>query len=174
MATPEAEKLGADLPAGVQGTMDGEKPPLSQMEELRKAIEPFKLKYGHYLTQLRPWREFIRLSKPEGDIQKRLQMNLSHFQINYAVVFLVVICVMAAVWILFLKKNDDPNWVVSVGGMPMGKTQRWMALSGITAIVLLCVVGQVMFSAAFFCSILVLVHGILHPVPEADEMNEII
>ena len=73
---PEAEKLGAELPAGVQGTMDGEKPPLSQVEELRKAIEPFKLKcqrffewpfcikkkrYGHYLTQLRPWREFIRL-----------------------------------------------------------------------------------------------------------------
>ncbi|CAK9097943.1 PRA1 family protein F2 [Durusdinium trenchii] len=71
-------------------------------------------------------------------------MNLSHFQINYAVVFLLQM--------LFLKKNDDPNWVVSVGGMPMGKS--------------------VMFSAAFFCSILVLVHGILHPVPEADEAGQ--
>eukprot|EP00434_Breviolum_minutum_P014523 symbB.v1.2.012808.t1/scaffold884.1/size313170/20 len=187
--SPDPEKLGAELPAGVKGTMDGEKPPLSQVEELKKAIEPFKLKYGHYLTQIRPWREFIRLSKPEGDIQKRLQVNLSHFQINYAVLFLlqmvlaiishpqclVVIVVTAIIWIMFLKKNDDPNWVITVGGMELGKTQRWMALSGITAIVLLCVVGQVMFSAAFFCSILVLVHGILHPIPEiTDEMNEII
>ncbi|CAK9075478.1 unnamed protein product [Durusdinium trenchii] len=48
-------------------------------------------------------------------------MNLSHFQINYAVVFLL---------------------------------------------------QMVMFSAAFFCSILVLVHGILHPVPEADEAGQ--
>ncbi|CAJ1349217.1 unnamed protein product, partial [Effrenium voratum] len=207
--SPDAEKIGAELPAGVKGTMDGERPPLSQVEELKKAIEPFKLKYGHYLTQLRPWREFIRLSKPEGDIQKRLQVNLTHFQINYAAIFLVqmvlaivsrpeclmVICVLAIIWVMFLKKNDDPNWEVSVGGMPLGKTQRWMVLSAITAIVLLCVVGQVMFSAAFFCAILVILrgswprvghrlfwpqisrHGILHPIPETgygDEMNDII
>ena len=68
---------------------------------------------------------------------------------------------------MFLKKNDDPNWVVTIGGMELGKlgisapgepekrtsrkirglrTQRWMALSGITAIVLLCVVGQAWLS----------------------------
>mmetsp|Transcript_1612 Transcript_1612/g.1722 ORF Transcript_1612/g.1722 Transcript_1612/m.1722 type:complete len:133 (+) Transcript_1612:17-415(+) len=119
--TPDPEKLGAELPAGVQGTMDGEKPPLSQVEELRKAIEPFKLKYGHYLTQLRPWREFIRLSKPEGDIQKRLQVNLSHFQINYAVIFLLQLATCgetiatSAVGQRFVKSSDSshlrrPEW----------------------------------------------------------------
>ncbi|CAE7681906.1 PRA1F2 [Symbiodinium microadriaticum] len=189
--TPEAEKVGAgELPAGVQGTMDGEKPPMSQVEELKKVLEPLKQRYGHYLTQIRPWRDFIRLSKPEGDIQRRLQVNLTHFQINYAVIFLiqmlvaiitnpqclVVISVLAIIWMMFLKKNDDPNWEVSIGGMQLGKTQRWMALSAITAIVLLSVVGQVFFSATFFCGILVIVHGILHPVPEPafDEINEVL
>eukprot|EP00440_Ansanella_granifera_P011705 gb/GFBE01012713.1/.p1 GENE.gb/GFBE01012713.1/~~gb/GFBE01012713.1/.p1 ORF type:complete len:196 (+),score=60.82 gb/GFBE01012713.1/:1-588(+) len=195
MAAPEAETVGAvspadKLPDGVKGTMDGERPPMSQVEELKKAIEPLKQRYGHYLTQIKPWREFIRLSKPEGDIQKRLQVNLTHFQINYAVIFLcqmvmaiimnpqclVVISVLAVVWVAFLKKNDDPNWEVSVGGMQLGKTQRWMALSAITAIVLLCVVGQVFFSAAFFCAIMVVVHGILHPIPEQEfsEINDVI
>jgi len=182
----EADEIGApSLEAdikNVKGTMDGERPPMSQLEELKLAIEPMKQKYGHYLLQMRPWREFLRLSKPEGDIQARLQANLTHFQINYAVVFalqmviaitmnpscLVVICVLALVWLAFLKKNDDPLWEVSVGGMQMGKTQRWMALSACTAIVLLCTVGQLFFSTAFFCAIMVIVHGILHPLPEQN------
>eukprot|EP00930_Biecheleria_cincta_P043498 TRINITY_DN29867_c0_g1_i1.p1 TRINITY_DN29867_c0_g1~~TRINITY_DN29867_c0_g1_i1.p1 ORF type:complete len:194 (+),score=42.29 TRINITY_DN29867_c0_g1_i1:76-657(+) len=191
----EAEGIGApSLDANikdVKGTMDGERPPMSQIEELKQAIEPIKLKYGHYLTQLRPWREFLRVSKPEGDIQQRLQANLTHFQINYAVVFLlqmviaitmnpsalVVICVLGLVWLAFLKKNDDPTWEVSVGGMQLGKTQRWMVLTACTAIVLLCTVGQLFFSTAFFCAILVMLHGILHPVPEhnfGDVINDVI
>jgi len=78
---------------------------------------------------------------------------------------LIVICVLALVWMAFLKKNDDPNWEVVIGGMPLGKTQRWMALGAITAIVLLCVVGQIFFSAAFFCACLVVLHGVLHAPP---------
>ncbi|CAE8735122.1 unnamed protein product [Polarella glacialis] len=176
------------LPKGVEGAMDGEKPPMNQLEEFKKAIGPYKERYGHYLTQLKPWRDFIRLSKPEGDIQKRLQVNLTHFQINYAVIFsvqmlaaivmnpscLIVMSVLALVWLAFLKKNDDPSWEVSVGGMPLGKTQRWMVLSAITGIVLLCVVGQVFFSAFFFFAMCVLVHGILHPTPELGFGEEVL
>merc|ERR1712054_380171 len=40
-----------------------------------------------------------------------------------------------------------------------------MALGAITAIVLLCVVGQVFFSAAFLCACLVVLHGVLHAPP---------
>merc|ERR1712019_195477 len=100
--------------------------------------------------------------------KRRLEVNLTHYQINYAVIFLIqmvsaivmnprcliVICVLSLVWMAFLKKNDDPNWEVTIGGVPFGKTNRWMALSAITAVVLLCVVGQVIFSAAFFCAVL--------------------
>merc|ERR550532_556595 len=142
---------------------------MSQVDELRVACEAVQKRYGHYLMKLRPWREFLQLSKPEGDLKRRLEVNLTHFQINYAAIFLVqmiiaiitnprcliVICVLALVWMAFLKKNDDPKWEVNVGGISLGKTQRWMALSAITAVVFLCVLGQVLFSTAFFCAILV-------------------
>jgi len=117
--------------------------------------------------------------------QEELEANLTHYQINYAVIFLILmvisivmnpqclvtICVLVLVWMGFLKKNDDPHWEVNVGGVQLGKTQRWMILSAMTAIVLLCVVGQVLFSAAFTCAIFVLAHGLLHPVPDALAMD---
>lgn len=173
---------GQPLPEGLKGTMDGQKPPMSRVEEVTQALEPYQKKYGHYLSKIQPWREFFALSKPNGDMRARLEANLTHFQINYAIIFLIlmivsiiinpkcliVICVLALVWMAFLKKNDDPNWEVVIGGMPLGKTQRWMALGAITAIVLLCVVGQIFFSAAFFCGCLVVLHGIMHPIPGAD------
>merc|ERR1719215_1855696 len=122
-------------------------PPMSNLEEVKRALEPLQQKYGHYLGKMRSWRDFFRLSKPEGDIKKRLEVNLTHYQINYAVVFLLqmtiaivtnpkcvaVICVLGIVWSVFLKKNDDVNWEVTVAGMQLGKTQRWMVMSAITA-----------------------------------------
>eukprot|EP00928_Gymnodinium_smaydae_P044153 TRINITY_DN29475_c0_g1_i2.p2 TRINITY_DN29475_c0_g1~~TRINITY_DN29475_c0_g1_i2.p2 ORF type:complete len:190 (-),score=57.43 TRINITY_DN29475_c0_g1_i2:159-728(-) len=180
MAVDLAKAAESELASMVKGTMDGERPPMNKVEEIKQALQPYKQKYGHYLSKIRPWREFLRLSKPEGDIKQRLEANLTHYQINYAVIFLVlmvvsiitnphcliVICVLALVWMAFLKKNDDPNWEVNVGGMPLNKTHRWMVLTAITAIVLLSVVGQVIFSAAFMCAIFVIVHGVLHPAQE--------
>jgi len=191
MTSPAADTIGfknpedpnaADLPAGVAGSMDGEKPPMTQVEEIKKAIEPYREKYGHYLMQIRPWREFMQLSKPNGDMQNRLQVNLTHYQINYAVVMLlnmviaivmnpkclIMMCVLALVWIAFLRKNEDPNWEVNMFGMSLGKTQRWTVLSVATAIVLLFFAGQILFSAAAFCGVLVLAHAILHPVPVTE------
>jgi len=175
------QNVDLSLPEGLKGTMDGQKPPMSQVEEIKQALEPYQKKYGHYLSKIQPWREFFNLSKPNGDMRQRLEANLTHFQINYAAIFLIlmvvsivinpqcliVICILALVWMAFLRKNDDPNWQVVVGGFPLNKSHRWMALGTITAIVLLCVVGQIFFSAAFFCAILVLVHGVLHEVPAA-------
>eukprot|EP00927_Polykrikos_kofoidii_P067776 TRINITY_DN6321_c0_g1_i1.p1 TRINITY_DN6321_c0_g1~~TRINITY_DN6321_c0_g1_i1.p1 ORF type:complete len:236 (+),score=37.25 TRINITY_DN6321_c0_g1_i1:99-710(+) len=192
--TPESVGAASDLgsvAAAIKGTMDGERPPMTKVEEIKHALEPYQKKYGHYLGKLRSWRDFLRISKPEGDIKARLESNLTHYQINYAVIFLIlmivsivmnpqclaVIGVLAVVWIAFLRKNDDPNWQVSFGGMQFGKTQRWMALTAITAIVFLSVVGQVIFSAAFFCAVFVLVHGVLHPaqIPvQTDEAEEMI
>jgi len=160
--------------------MDGVKPPMSKVEEFKQALEPYQQKYGHYLTKIRPLQEFFRFSKPNGDIKSRLEANLSYFQINYAVVFLgvmllaifttpsclIVISVLALVWVAFLKKNDDPNWQINVGGIELGKTQRWMALSAISALVFLSFVGKVLFSAAFFGGCLVVAHGVMHPVPD--------
>lgn len=160
--------------------MDGQKVPLSKVEDIKQALEPYTQKYGHYLTKMRPWREFFHFTKPDGDVKARLEANLSHFQINYALLFVslmvtsivmdphsvIVICVLALLWMWFLKKNDDPNWEVVVGGIPLGKTHRWMALCGISMLAFLVTAGNLIFSTCFFCAILVVAHGSLHPVPE--------
>merc|ERR1719321_653860 len=118
-----------------------------------------------------------------GQHRTRLEANLVHFQMNYAIIFLLlmvisiimnpkclaVICVLVMCWMWFLKKNDDPNWQLNIGGVELGKTQRWLGLSGITALVLLSVVGNVIFSAAFACGILVVLHGVLHPPAAAAD-----
>lgn len=172
----------APLPKGLDGEMDGERVPMNKVEEIQKALEPYQKKYGHYLSKIQPWREFCKVGMPDkAQARNRLEANLVHYQINYAIIFLVlmiisiimnprclvVICVLVMVWMWFLKKNDDPNWNLEIGGVPLGKTQRWMGLSGLTALVLLSVVGNVVFSAAFMCAILVVVHGVLHAIPEA-------
>eukprot|EP00929_Paragymnodinium_shiwhaense_P108362 TRINITY_DN74681_c0_g1_i1.p1 TRINITY_DN74681_c0_g1~~TRINITY_DN74681_c0_g1_i1.p1 ORF type:complete len:206 (+),score=41.32 TRINITY_DN74681_c0_g1_i1:128-745(+) len=196
--TPEtvgaaASEIAASLKADVSGSMDGERIPMTKLEEIKTALQPYQQKYGHYLGKIRPWREFFYLQKPQGDLKARLESNLTHYQINYAVIFLilmvgsiiinprclVVIGVLALVWVAFLRKNDDPSWEVRVGSVELGKTQRWMILTAVTAVVLLSVVGQVIFSAAFFCAMLVLAHGVLHPpvdpaVLAAEEVQQMI
>jgi len=161
--------------------MDGEKMAMSKIEDVQNALEPYKQRYGHYLKKIRPWREFFMFTKPEGDMKARLEANLTHYQINYACIFLlqciisivsnphclVVIVVLVCLWMWFLKKNDDPNWQVTIGGMDLGKTQRWMILCALSAVAFLMSVGNLLFSCAFGTGCLVLLHGVLHPVVES-------
>lgn len=158
--------------------MDGKKPPMNKVQEIQEVIEPYQKKYGHYLSKIRPLREFCTLAKPEGDIKARLEANLTYFQINYALLFavlfsisllmkpssLMVIGLLSLVWVAFLRKNDDPHWIVNIAGIELGKSHRWMVLGLITALVLLTVLGQLFFSAAMTCAVLVVIHGVLHPV----------
>jgi len=173
----------------VAGNMDGERPPLTLLEDVKQnlddKLEPLQKKYGHYLTKLRPWREFVRCSRPQGDKLQRLNANLSHYQINYALVFLalmaasivmnpkclVAIVVLALAWVGFLWKNDDPNWEVKVADVSFGKTQRWLILCVITSVVLLNVVGHILFSVALSCGLLVISHAVMHPPPQTDEAD---
>ena len=78
-----------------------------------------------------------------------------YFQINYALLTVVVvvvsvlkdgwsiatICLLALAWMAFLKKNEDPNWEVSVGGVPLGKSQRWVLMAIASAVIVLCISG---------------------------------
>lgn len=192
--------LDDPLPPTVTGVMDGERPPVTQVEKMKKKLEPLlnSEKYGHYFSKVRPWcgtGGFLVLSRPQGDTWARLEANLTHYQMNYALIFLalmvasivinpkclIVMCVLSLVWMAFLQKNDDPSWEVQVAGMEIGKMQRWMILSMTTAIALLCVVGEVLCSAALLCAALVLAHGVLHAVPDGfvslkfdDEVTDII
>jgi hypothetical protein len=152
-------------------------------------LAPYQQKYGHYLLNMKPWKEFFwPLSNPNGEACNRLSVNLIYFQINYALVFggfmvwsifahpksLALMCVLAVAWVFFLKKNADPEWVLEVGGLTLGPTQRWTVLCTITALSTLVFASQVITSAAIMCAIFVAVHGMLHSPPAvAPEARDI-
>mmetsp|Transcript_45758 Transcript_45758/g.106246 ORF Transcript_45758/g.106246 Transcript_45758/m.106246 type:complete len:204 (+) Transcript_45758:66-677(+) len=176
--------LDTPLPKGLDGTMDGERPPMSKMEEIKKIFSGVQEKYGHYVSHMKPWREFFTLSKPNNDLQARLRANVVYFQINYMmitaatiVVYIITdvrsvmcIAVMSLIWMAFLKKNEDPNWEVNIGGMPLGKSQRQVVLGCISVIALICASAERVFAALFTAIILVCAHGVLHVIPENAEV----
>lgn len=153
--------------------------PMTKVGDLQVALEPYRERYGAYLKKMRPWKQFFSFAKPEGDLKARLEANLTHFQINYAIIFLIqciwslvmnphcmaVVAVLVIVWMWFLKKNDDPDWEVNIGGINLGKTQRWLVLCALSAVAFLVSAGNLLFSAAFAAGCLIAVHGMLHPVP---------
>jgi len=147
-------------------------------------VSALREKYGRILSKLRPLREFCRFSKPSGDVAQRLVANLAHFQVNYACLVvlvaaafivanpksLVVICILALIWGFLLKKNDDTTWELKVASMRLNRVQLWLLLGAVSAFVLFFVVGNVLTSAAFFCTVLVLAHAGLHPIPESTDI----
>jgi len=142
------------------------------------SLQPVKERAGRFLSNAQPWRDFlIPLGVPSSsDACSRLTANIYHFQTNYAILFVVglvlsivmqpsaLFSVVATVvaWMLFLKKNDDPEWSPVVGGVAFGPVQRWLLMTAITAIVLLFVAGPTIFNAAIFYLLAALAHGVLH------------
>eukprot|EP00746_Dinoflagellata_sp_MGD_P066975 gnl/MRDRNA2_/MRDRNA2_27675_c0_seq1.p1 gnl/MRDRNA2_/MRDRNA2_27675_c0~~gnl/MRDRNA2_/MRDRNA2_27675_c0_seq1.p1 ORF type:complete len:257 (+),score=46.55 gnl/MRDRNA2_/MRDRNA2_27675_c0_seq1:88-858(+) len=132
------------------------------------------------LSKAQPWKTFLLpLSKPEpGKGFPRITSNLYQFQVNYAILFLVQIAlsilmdpstlltliVIALIWIGFLKKNADPEWDFKVGGVPLGPTQRMIALACITLLVMLATAGNIVFWQAVMFAISCAVHGYFHEV----------
>merc|ERR1712032_835402 len=106
----------------------------------------------------------------------RLTSNIYTYQTNYAILFvlylmisillkpsaLVGVAVIVVVWMIFLKKNDDPDWKPVVGGVTLGPMQRWLALAAITAILLLMILGSTFFNAALVFALLMFCHGLIH------------
>lgn len=168
------------------GGMDGETLPRNKLEEAQKFLEPLQAKYGGYIHMVKPWKSFFMVSKPSGALWKvRLEKNLAHFQFNYAALFamvfigaivmnprcLVMLIGLAAAWFFFLRKNEDPEWVVEVGGVQLGKTQRWFGMTGISLFIIFIFVGQLIFSVAGMTGALVLAHGVSHPGADDEETD---
>mmetsp|Transcript_93672 Transcript_93672/g.190682 ORF Transcript_93672/g.190682 Transcript_93672/m.190682 type:complete len:254 (+) Transcript_93672:1-762(+) len=142
------------------------------------SLQPVKEQACRFLGKSRPWRDFLMpLSVPPGrDCCSRVTANIYNFQTNYAVLFvlqlvlaillepsaLVCIGVTAAAWVVFLKKNDDPEWTPKLGSTELGPMQRWLLMVASTALVLLFVVGGVIFHTTMFYLTCALAHGVLH------------
>ena len=83
-AVPLVDKCEKDVESECQ-------PPKTKLDEMEQECVALYEKYGHHLSHMRPWREFIKLSKPNNDIQARLCANITYFQINYALVTAVIL-----------------------------------------------------------------------------------
>eukprot|EP00747_Dinoflagellata_sp_TGD_P168976 gnl/TRDRNA2_/TRDRNA2_196705_c0_seq1.p1 gnl/TRDRNA2_/TRDRNA2_196705_c0~~gnl/TRDRNA2_/TRDRNA2_196705_c0_seq1.p1 ORF type:complete len:283 (+),score=57.58 gnl/TRDRNA2_/TRDRNA2_196705_c0_seq1:97-945(+) len=166
----DAHGILGSAAAGVAGDLAAKAVPTS--------LVPVKESAGRFLSKAQPWREFLLpLSIPTAaEGCSRLTANLYYFQTNYAILFVVqlvitillqpsaLFCIVGTIlaWMAFLKKNEDPNWKPVVGGVELGPMQRWLALAVITAILLLCVAGGTIFSAALMFVMGAAVHGVIH------------
>lgn len=127
---------------------------------------------------VQPWRTFcLPLSVPSAALVfSRLTANLFYFQTNYAVLFvaalvlsivlqpsaLISVAITAIAWVLFMRKNQDPDWKLAVGGVELGRAHRWAAMTGGTAVVLLFMAGSTIFNAALTYLCFAALHGVLH------------
>lgn len=175
VAAAAAGAVGAALMSGKLGEVPNI---LGAMTPVPTSMQPVKETAGKFLSKAQPWKAFLLpLSVPSGaEGCSRITANLYHFQTNYAILFVLqlalailwqpsaLFCIAALVltWMGFLKKNDDPDWHPVVGGHQLGPTQRWLALSAITALVLLFVAGNTIFSAALVFLVAAGIHGVVH------------
>eukprot|EP00929_Paragymnodinium_shiwhaense_P105988 TRINITY_DN71065_c0_g1_i2.p1 TRINITY_DN71065_c0_g1~~TRINITY_DN71065_c0_g1_i2.p1 ORF type:complete len:282 (-),score=45.55 TRINITY_DN71065_c0_g1_i2:120-878(-) len=115
---------------------------------------------GAILQKAKPWREFLMpLSLPKAtDACSRLTANMYCFQSNYAILFVLT----AVIWLLFLRKNEDPDWKPKLGGMELGPMQRWLGLLGVTVLVLFVMAGGTILNSALGYVTLAIGHGLLH------------
>lgn len=167
----------------LQGMMGGG----SNSQQIQVARE----RLHHYLGgTLRPWRDFaLPLARPTdaGEACSHAQRNLSYFQTNYALIFaiymginllltphsLLTLLLLAVLWAWFLRKNEDPNWEVNVGGVSLGASQRWFLLAGLSLLLVFIICGTIIFSSLTMFAIAALAHALLHkpPVLEDDELG---
>eukprot|EP00929_Paragymnodinium_shiwhaense_P105987 TRINITY_DN71065_c0_g1_i1.p1 TRINITY_DN71065_c0_g1~~TRINITY_DN71065_c0_g1_i1.p1 ORF type:complete len:300 (-),score=44.67 TRINITY_DN71065_c0_g1_i1:120-932(-) len=133
---------------------------------------------GAILQKAKPWREFLMpLSLPKAtDACSRLTANMYCFQSNYAILFvlylviavvlhpsaLISLVLTAVIWLLFLRKNEDPDWKPKLGGMELGPMQRWLGLLGVTVLVLFVMAGGTILNSALGYVTLAIGHGLLH------------
>jgi len=123
----------------------------------------------------------IPIAKPNdiSDALSFMTRNLSYFQRNYFLLFLIyfvaniilsphsliLIGVLLALWVAFLKKNDDPQWTVQIGGVTIGPSQRWMILFLGSGVLVLVVCGSLIFSSCLCFGLAALLHSVLHQPP---------
>lgn len=152
------------------------------------SLAPVKEATGKFLQKAQPWRDFLLpLSLPTANQGcTRLTTNIYSYQTNYAILFvvqlvvavllqpsaLISIVIIAVAWMLFLKKNEDPDWNPTAGGVQLGPMRRWLLLAAITALVLLIVAGGTIFNAALFYVAIVCVHGMFHDVSAKGSVQD--
>lgn len=172
-------------PAQVMGAMDGEMVPTGKVEEIMKNyITPFREKYASSV-EMKPWAGFLKITPkiPESsEMMANVDKNLKFYKFNYAAIavgFLLftiittpwclgVVLIMAAAWGAFLKKNEDPEWVVVVGGVTVDKYKRTLSMSALTILSVIIFIGSTITYVLVSTSFLSILHAVFHRQPVSD------
>lgn len=137
------------------------------------------------LTNMKPWPQFFwPYVKPQDSAEAIANMtaNISFFQTNYAICFVaylifqivyspVSLCTIGGLtllWLWFLRKNEDPEWVVTVSGIPLGPTQRYVVLILTSALLVFMLCGTLILSSCLFFSFFSAAHASIK-VPVQDQ-----
>lgn len=164
------------------GKLDGIEEPSTRVEEIKRLLEPIKTQYSKYI-ELRPWVEFgsISLKVPKKEeVISNMEKNFKLYKGNYLVLVavfltftilttpwcLLTVLLLAASWAGFLRKNEDPEWQVVLGGVTVNKRQRVMGMGGISGLVVLIFLGSTLSSVIFCSTFLAAIHGVVHKPPE--------
>lgn len=137
---------------------------------------------NHVGNNMRNWKEFcLPLAKPNdvGTAIDRARRNFSYFLTNYGLLFTVymvsqillspssmfLMVLLTIVWIWFGRKNEDPEWVVTIGGIPLGPSQRQLALFAVTMLLTLMISGGLIFSSMLCFAFGASIHACVHEPP---------
>lgn len=179
--------------------MDGVRVPANQFEVVKAMVVGQLGRYSGVTKTVRPWREFVVVSKPptSGDIiMKKIQTNVHYYQSNYIVLVtifllisilttpscLVLFAILGLGWGVLLKKNQDPEYMLVLAGVPLGKTQRTIGASIISGILILIFAGSLILSVLGLSAVAVAAHAVLNNsnapsqlenVEEDDPINQI-
>lgn len=182
----------------IKGAMDGIRIPANQFEALKTIVVAQLGQYSGVTKSVRPWREFIIVSKPPtsaDQILKKIQTNVTYYRSNYimlVVVFLLaslltspsvlfLFALIGAGWAYLLKKSEDPEYVMIVAGIPLAKQQRTIAASVLTGLLILIFAGSLILSVLGMSAAAVGAHALvndstavsLDAVDEDDPINQI-
>lgn len=160
---------------------DGER--ISYVKKIQIRFERYRHEYGHLLSAVRPWGEFIRLSQPKGcdDVLYRIQSNLRTYWANYAIVALVllgcvvmlslpslvVVIALGATWHSFLRFYMNPASNLRLCRLEVKKYWLMLALLTITLVAISIFVAPLFILVGPLWLFLIAAHGILHPIVDA-------
>lgn len=139
-----------------------------------------------FVHNMRSWKEFVwPLQKPADSAQavSNITKNLNYFQTNYMLLFLLylcynilnsfwtlaLLCIIVGGWILFLRKNEDPNWEVIVAGISFTPNMRYMSMLILTLLLILFVCGNVIFSSCMIFGLFAAAHASIKCPPQLEE-----
>lgn len=74
------------------------------------------------------------------------------------------------VWFLFIKKNDDPEWMPEIAGVTLHSAQRWGIMFLTTVVLILLVSGSLIFWSSLFFAMIAAVHATIHVPPVGEEL----